>query len=118
MRSRRATITSPGASAASTGPTATRPRRRWPCSTTRADPRPLHTLGGNPTLSDEGPLLLDAQGNRNSGTGEHVVWLKPHFVGERVLPEATITVVAWQPAIGAWERRGEPFKVLYMGEPV
>ncbi len=39
-----------------------------------------------------GTELFDALGNRNILTGEHVVWLKPDLVGDRVQLPATITV--------------------------
>src|SRR4051812_34022484 len=77
--------------------------------------RQLRVAGGRVTQASEGPLLFDAQGNRQSGTGEHVVWLKPSFVGERVLPEARIVVYAWHPERGAWEQRGESLRVFYTG---
>jgi hypothetical protein len=77
--------------------------------------RQLRVEGGRVTLSGEGTHLFDAQGNRRSGTGEHVVWLRPSFVGERALPEARIVVYSWQPARAAWEQRGEPLRVLYTG---
>ncbi len=62
-----------------------------------------------------GPTLFDPQGNRRSGTGEHVVWLRPSFADERVLPEARIMVAAWQPERSAWQQRGETLRVLYTG---
>jgi hypothetical protein len=79
--------------------------------------RSLRVHGGKVTAGDEGPLLFDPAGNRQSGTGEHVVWLRPHFVGERVLPEATVTVAAWDPAAGDWKLRSEPMRILYTGAP-
>jgi hypothetical protein len=73
----------------------------------------------------DGLPLFDAGGNRRSGTGEHVVCLRPRVVRadpagrpavERVMPEAAIEVWAWRgtaPAGHVWRRVGEPLVVLY-----
>ncbi len=77
--------------------------------------RRLRLEDGKPVIDGSGPDLFDADGNRSSNTGEHVVWLRPHFDGERALPEATITVYAWQGGKRAWARQDSPLKVLYTG---
>jgi hypothetical protein len=45
-----------------------------------------------------GELLFDEEGNRRTGTGEHVVWLEPSIEKLRVWPKSTITV---------WSRRND-----------
>jgi hypothetical protein len=42
--------------------------------------------------------LFDSAGNRRSGTGEHIVFLRPIFAGEQVEPNAAIEVWSWEPA--------------------
>jgi hypothetical protein len=69
-------------------------------------------LGFDPS----GRRLFRANGNRHTGTGEHVVCLLPQTAGDRVLPRATIEV--WVRHTDAttgpvWERRVEPFEVSY-----
>jgi hypothetical protein len=64
----------------------------------------------------DGPPLFDGDGNRRSGTGEHVVSLRPKFRGDRVLPEAEIAV--WERRVvndsePTWARRGNPLTVRY-----
>jgi hypothetical protein len=62
--------------------------------------------------------LFDDAGNRRVGTGEHIVWLQPAFAGQRVLPEATITVWYRQPESAAgdrWNLRGGALTVSYEG---
>jgi hypothetical protein len=63
-------------------------------------------------MGPEGTALFRADGQRNPGTGEHVVHLIPELEGERVLPRATIEV--WRRA-GAqvWRRQGPPLVVGY-----
>ena len=51
-----------------------------------------------PTDEREGIALFDQNGQRGSGTGEHVVYLRPVRQGDRVLPSAVIEV---------WARRGD-----------
>jgi hypothetical protein len=57
-----------------------------------------------------GTPLFDSDGNRHSGTGEHIVALRPHFQGDTVLPESTLEVWKRTPGTGAgndsmrWER--------------
>jgi hypothetical protein len=69
---------------------------------------------GGLSLSAEGPGLFDEDGNRRSGTGEHVVWLRPRFDGLRTLPEATLEVFGWQ-SDEQWVPRGEPLRLDYPG---
>jgi hypothetical protein len=69
-------------------------------------------------LEGRGKELFDIDGSRKGGTGEHVVWLRPSFDGERARPQATVTVVAWQPEKGAWLPRGESLLLNYVGAPV
>jgi hypothetical protein len=77
--------------------------------------RLLRVRDGRVTLGEEGLQLFDSQGNRRSGTGEHVVWLRPTFHQERVLPEAQIVVATWQAERSAWVYRGQPIRVFYTG---
>jgi hypothetical protein len=62
--------------------------------------------------------LFDDDGNRRTGTGEHVVWLDPTIdEDQRVLPKAAIRVFARQAdasAGGRWQKRSE-LEVLYEG---
>jgi hypothetical protein len=46
--------------------------------------------------SGPGQPLFDEEGNRRSGTGEHVVVLRPIVEGEQVQPKAEIEVWSWQ----------------------
>jgi hypothetical protein len=80
-----------------------------------------------------GVPLFDTGGGRRSGTGEHVVCLRPQVIrierrkgemaAELVLPEATIEVWAWRlPAAPesdghAWQRVGKPLWVRYEDFP-
>lgn len=59
--------------------------------------------------------FFDAEGNRTAGTGEHVVWLRPKFEGDRVLPEATLGVygLELQRDRSIWQRVGPPLPVFY-----
>ncbi len=59
------------------------------------------------------PSLFDADGDRQPLTGEHVVWLKPVFEKERLLPQATITVWSIPVAHQGWQCRGQPLQVSY-----
>jgi hypothetical protein len=75
---------------------------------------------GRLTFDGDGRPLFRANGNRHTGTGEHVVCLLPRIEGGRVLPQATIEV--WtrhvDETIGkVWERRGEPLNVSYGEAP-
>jgi hypothetical protein len=78
---------------------------------------------GRIVLDGHSPPLFDREGQRSSGTGEHVVCLKPVWDNDdpnRLLPRATIEVWAWRPADESrgesgqyWQRRGEPLHVAY-----
>jgi hypothetical protein len=67
--------------------------------------------------------LFNRAGQRQSGTGEHVVCLKPMWhedFGDRLLPRATIEIWAWRRRDAShgelgqhWQRRGEPLTVWY-----
>jgi hypothetical protein len=75
---------------------------------------------GDLGFEEGGPRLFGRSGNRRSGTSEHVVSLRPHTRGERVLPEATIEV--WERRVEdraepTWARRGEPLPVRYVDAP-
>jgi hypothetical protein len=48
-------------------------------------------------FGEAGQPLFDVDGNRHSGTGEHVVHLQPAFDGSEVLPKAKIAVWSWRP---------------------
>src|SRR5207302_175475 len=82
--------------------------------------RPLQVHAGHGGPGPVGTALFnpDGSGKRKSGTGEHIVSLRPHVQGGRVLPEATIAVWAWhgQPgqklSEGEWRPVGEPLNVL------
>jgi hypothetical protein len=52
---------------------------------------------GRLTFDPHGQPLFDAEGNRRSVTGEHVVWVRPSYKGDRTLPQATIEVWALAP---------------------
>jgi hypothetical protein len=75
--------------------------------------------GNRVSFSQGGQLLFDGDGNRRSGTGEHVVCLQPAFKGEAVLPEATITVWSLQADMLSgrrwWHRRERLEHVQYEG---
>ncbi len=72
---------------------------------------------------EKGVPLFDESGQRQSGTGEHVVCLRPMRDEDfkyRLLPKATIEVWAWQRRDGdqgergqIWQRRGQPLNVSY-----
>jgi hypothetical protein len=59
--------------------------------------------------------LFDGAGNRHPGTGEHVIWLKPAFEGNRNLPNATVTV--WRTAADdptkTWRTFSPPLHLSY-----
>ncbi|HBI42467.1 MAG TPA: hypothetical protein DDY78_06360 [Planctomycetales bacterium] len=58
----------------------------------------------------EGVLLFGPDGNRRGGAGENIVYLRPTFEGDRVLPKATIEVWYSRESIEAehpWKRRDE-----------
>jgi hypothetical protein len=65
---------------------------------------------------DEGVPLFDADGDRHSPTGEHIVWLKPLYEDQRTLPQAVITVwrLRSEDAASGWRQvREEPLHVSY-----
>jgi hypothetical protein len=74
-------------------------------------------------LGDAGVPLFDGEGQRRSGSGEHVVCLRPAWdedFKDRLLPRATIEVWAWRRRDWSrgergqhWQRRGEPLTVWY-----
>jgi hypothetical protein len=51
--------------------------------------------------------LFDADGNRRSGTGEHIVYLRPASTTEQVQPKSIIEVWSWQRGDG---RRGAKYQ--------
>ncbi len=78
----------------------------------------------------EGVRLFEPGGGRSSGTGEHVVCLRPRVrtepgkggtMTELVLPEATIEVWSWRRPAGqeaggyVWQPVGKPLQVHYGG---
>lgn len=56
--------------------------------------------------------LFSANGQRKSGSGEHVVYLQPVWEDDRVLPQARIEVWARQND-SSWRRQGKPLTVSY-----
>ncbi len=58
-----------------------------------------------------GQVFFDEGGNRHSGTGEHVVYLRPSIHGEEVLPRASILVCSWPPRKAPGHRL-RPYKAL------
>jgi hypothetical protein len=86
----------------------------------------VRLAGTRITYDPAGAPLFKPDGQRYSGTGEHVVCLRPWFQNGRVLPQATIEVWAWRPlergslpaqvAGGRehlWQRCSEPLLVSY-----
>jgi hypothetical protein len=66
-----------------------------------------------------GKALFKPDGNRNDGTGEHIVWLRPRFAGDRVLPEADLSVWTRQgenETVGLWHSVAE-LELTYEGSP-
>jgi hypothetical protein len=77
-------------------------------------------------LGSEGVRLFAADGQRQSGTGEHIVCLRPTFndFRDRLLPEASIEVWAWRRRDGGrgevsqhWHRCGPPLNLSYSEAP-
>jgi hypothetical protein len=65
------------------------------------------------------PPLFDSEGNRQSGTGEHVVCVRPVIKGQQVLPRSRIEVWSWeadQAPSRRWIRR-QDLTVDYGGPP-
>jgi hypothetical protein len=83
--------------------------------------RRLAALERSDLLEDApaGTPLFDEDGNRRTGTGEHVVWLEPAIDNVfRVLPRATITVWSRRPDSQGgerWLQRGPALEVRYEG---
>lgn len=72
-------------------------------------------LGANgPELKEEGSAFFTPEGNRHSDTGEHVIWLEPRFAGQRVLPEATLSVWTRDKKTGRWLSK-PPLTIYYSG---
>lgn len=82
-----------------------------PMGTVEAGNRVYNALELPPTVTG-GRDLFDAQGNRRRYTGEHIVWLRPSYSGDRLDLVSTISVWEVEPpdhAIGrpcAWRLRG------------
>ena len=70
---------------------------------------------GRISFGEEGTPLFGKGGNREGGTGEHVVCLLPQFQGARALARASIEVWTWRDngAGRVWERCCEPLTVSY-----
>jgi len=68
-----------------------------------------HSDGDRIVFDGDGPPLFDHNGNRRSGTGEHVVYLQPTIEGEEVVPASKIEVWSWQtgpsPGQRSWHRQ-------------
>jgi len=58
--------------------------------------RDLRLREGKLGFDPGGRPLFNKDGNRHSGTGEHIVYLAPQFQGPRVLPRAVIEVWSWR----------------------
>ena len=81
----------------------------------------VHLADGRLTLQTKGKLLFRFDGQRNGGTGENVVYLRPRFLGDRVLPEAVIEVWSRQASEGltnVWNQNGKTLIVSYDEEEV
>ncbi|MFL5243067.1 MAG: hypothetical protein ACJ8FY_13245 [Gemmataceae bacterium] len=69
---------------------------------------------GRIALHGDYPLLFDEKGNRSSGTGEHVVWIRPSINASRVDPKARIEVFTPDKKEGkGWQLVGNPLEVGY-----
>jgi hypothetical protein len=72
-------------------------------------------LGFDP---DDRPLF-NKEGNRHTGTGEHIVYLSPEYQGPRVLPRARVEVWSWRTegigenSASSWSRIRAPLEVRY-----
>jgi len=70
-------------------------------------------------LDPQGQSLFASNGNRRSGTGEHIVYLRPMIQNGRVLPRAKLEVWSWRPSRSAanpgptWELRDAPLLLNY-----
>jgi hypothetical protein len=71
-------------------------------------------------FGENGVPFFDEEGNRRSGTGEHVVALLPVFKGDTVMPEALLEIWAWNPkqegSREPWQRV-DRLPVRYEGYP-
>src|SRR5207237_2837076 len=72
----------------------------------------------NPGFAKTPPAAFDLftnEGDRNSHTGEHIVWLRPEFAGDQVAMQATITVwrIPSDETAGRWHLAGPPLPVHY-----
>lgn len=91
----------------------------------------LRWWGGRPWSGEEGQKLFDHLGNREAGTGEHIIWLQPQWEGRRVLASARLHVyrlvrtsdqqMSWE--LEEWDRpdplTGERLTLqLYYNQPV
>jgi hypothetical protein len=68
------------------------------------------------TLQARGKPFFRPDGQRSAATGENVVYLRPRFQGDRVLPEAVIEVWSRQSSeemISLWKQDGKPLTVSY-----
>jgi hypothetical protein len=78
--------------------------------------RAVRLDNGQFSTGPAGLPLFREDGQRRSATGENVVYLRPHFEGDRVLPEATIEVWSRQTSDGTsnvWQCQGSPLTVSY-----
>jgi hypothetical protein len=78
-----------------------------------------HQATDSVAVEAAGVPLFDENGNRRSGTGEHIVYVRPVVEGEEVLPQATIAVWSWEPEDERgrqWQRR-RVLTVDYEGAP-
>jgi hypothetical protein len=83
----------------------------------------IHRREGLMVVGNEGVRLFNDEGQRNPGTGEHVVCLKPIWeetFQDRLLAQAQIEVFAWRrrernggDCCQEWLRRGQPLTVSY-----
>ncbi len=64
-------------------------------------------------IGSEGVQLFGDYGQRASGTGEHIVYVRPQFEGQRVKPYATIEVWFRQGGVTAWKRLEPPLTVSF-----
>jgi hypothetical protein len=64
------------------------------------------------TAAPDAMPLFDADGNRRSGTGEHIVYLRPASTGDEIQPRSIIEVWSWQ---GGEYRRRAMLEVAYEG---
>ena len=64
------------------------------------------------TAGPDATPLFDADGNRRSGTGEHIVYLRPASTGDEISPKSIIEV--WSRQAGEYRRRAM-LEVAYEG---